>query len=215
MRANALAGVYAITDPSLHQDEAAFLAACEAAMKGGIRLLQYRHKGASFAHKRHLALALQQLSQTYQVPLIINDDMQLAYEVGAQGVHLGQGDGDPQQARTLLGPDAIIGVTCHHDLSLADKAIQQTASYVAFGRFFASSTKPQAPAAPLAILSQARQRFPHTTLVAIGGITTENATQVLDAGAHTLAVAHGLFSAHDIEQQAQTFVALTQTTKRT
>lgn len=202
-------GVYAITEPSLHANTSAMISACEAAMQGGIRWLQYRHKNALYEDKLAIAQALQKLSQTYQVPLMINDDMQLARAVGAAGVHLGQEDGCVAEARALLGEQAIIGVTCHHHLSLAHQAIKDGASYVAFGRFFASTTKPNAVAAPLSALTDASQAFAHT-LVAIGGINQYNAAQVISAGAHMIAVAHGLFAAADITAEARKLAALAQ-----
>lgn len=211
MSDNIIRGVYAVTEPSLHQDTNALVRACEEAMKGGIRWLQYRHKQASFQEKLAIANALQALAADYKVPLIINDDMELALQVGAAGVHLGQGDGSAADARTLLGPCAIIGVTCHHDLALAEQAIDDGANYVAFGRFFTSATKPQAPAAPLAVLSEARQTFQRTTIVAIGGIDETNVSHTIHAGAHMIAVAHNLFAATNITAQAQKLAALIQT----
>lgn len=202
-------GVYAITEPSLHANTSAMIEACEAAMQGGIRWLQYRHKNAPYSDKLATALALQKLSHAYQVPLIINDDMQLALNVGAAGVHLGQEDGCPAKARALLGEQAIIGVTCHHHLSLAHQAIKDGANYVAFGRFFASTTKPNAVAAPLSVLTDANKIFSQT-LVAIGGIDQHNAAQVIGAGAHMIAVAHGLFAATDITAEARKLAALAQ-----
>lgn len=179
-------------------------------MQGGIRWLQYRHKNTTTDEKLIIAAQLQKLAEQYRVPLIINDDMQLAHQVGAAGVHLGQNDGSPAAARKLLGPNAIIGVTCHHDLSLAKQAIDGSADYVAFGRFFASATKPQASAAPLEVLSTAQQTFKNTTIVAIGGINDTNAAQVIQAGAHIIAVANSLFAAADISTQARNLVAQTQ-----
>lgn len=211
MNPKARSGVYAITAPNLHHNIDALLAACEAAMKGGIGWLQYRHKDVTPEEKHAIAIKLQALAEKYQVPLIINDDMQLAHQVGAAGVHLGQDDGSPAAARALLGPKAIIGVTCHQDLSLAKQAIEDGANYVAFGRFFASTTKPQAPPASLEVLSSARQVFDNATIVAIGGINEVNAQQAIQAGAHMIAVAHSLFAAADISAQARNLVALTQT----
>ena len=211
MRPKIRHGVYAITEPSLHRDATEFIGACEAAMQGGICWLQYRHKNATPDQKRIIATELQQLAEKYQVPLIINDDMHLAHQVGTAGVHLGQGDGSPAAARKLLGPNAIIGVTCHHDLSLARQAINDGANYVAFGRFFTSATKPQAPSAPLEVLTKAQQTFNDTIIVAIGGINETNANQVIQAGAHIIAVANSLFAAADIETQARNLAAQTQT----
>ena len=127
---------------------------------------------------------------------------------GPDGVHLGQDDVSPILAREHLGAKAIVGVTCHASLDLAQQAIKQGANYVAFGRFFPSNTKPDAPPAPLSLLTAARDVCEPTPVVAIGGITLENGAQVLAAGADTLAVSHSLFAAADIKRQAQAFIAL-------
>ena len=118
---------------------------------------------------------------------------------------MGQGDGDVKAARDLLGAQAIIGVTCHDSLTLAEKAISEGASYIAFGRFFSSATKPDARSATLPLLTVAKQQFPNNMIVAIGGITLENANQALDAGADMIAVCHNLFSADNIEMQTTLF----------
>ncbi|HCW88502.1 MAG TPA: thiamine phosphate synthase, partial [Marinobacter sp.] len=126
------------------------------------------------------------------VPLIINDDPHLARRCGADGVHLGQQDSDPLAARRLLGDSALLGITCHGQLALAEKACTDGADYLAFGRFYPSGTKPEAPEAEPGILGQARQfRLPVT---AIGGININNAEPLILAGADLLAVIGGLFS---------------------
>jgi thiamine-phosphate pyrophosphorylase len=148
------------------------------------------------------------LCREHGAELIINDDVHLALSVGAHGVHLGQDDMPPQEARKLLGPKATIGVTCHADLDLAHTAVQAGANYVAFGRFFPSTTKPDAPPAPLELLIQARQML-DVPIVAIGGITLDNAQSVLASGADWLAVSHSLFSAPNIETRTRAFIAHT------
>lgn len=196
--------VYAITDSLLLPDEKLF-SFVEAALKGGCRWVQYRDK-SKVDHKRfYESTRLLEICNRYQASLIINDDPTLAKKIGAQGVHLGQGDGDVKTARALLGSQAIIGVTCHNSLDLAQKAIDDGASYIAFGRFFSSNTKPDAQMASIDLLITARQRFPDTKIVAIGGITPENARMILDAGADKIAVCHALFSAQDIEAQTKRF----------
>lgn len=179
----------------------------QAALKGGCTFVQYRDKSNNDERRLKDASRLLNLCNQYNANLIINDDVQLAHTIHAQGVHLGQGDGDVKAARALLGSQAIIGVTCHDSLELAQKAIADGASYIAFGRFFPSNTKPGARPAPLDLLTQARVKFPNTTIAAIGGITTENAQQVLAAGADLIAVCHSLFAADDIEKQARLFTA--------
>ncbi len=138
------------------------------------------------------------------MPLIINDDVELAATVGAAGVHLGRDDGDPVAARTRLGPDAIIGVSCYDRLDLAQAATRAGASYCAFGSFFHSSVKPNAVRATPDLLSRARRHIP-VPLVAIGGITPQNAGLLIAAGADLLAVITGVFAAPNITAAAQAF----------
>lgn len=199
--------LYAITDSNLLASEKLF-SGVEATLKGGCDWIQYRDKSQDEIKRLSESTQLLQLCNRYSASLIINDDAHLAKTIGAQGVHLGQGDGDVKQARELLGANAIIGVTCHNSLDLAQKAIEDGASYIAFGRFFTSNTKPDAQGASLDLLIQARKQFPKIKIVAIGGISIENARIVLDAGADKIAVCHGLFSAQDIEAQAKRFIGL-------
>lgn len=180
----------------------------EAALKGGCKFVQYRDKSQHPEQRLNDATILLKLCNQYKANLIINDDVQLAHQISAQGVHLGQGDGDVKTARALLGNSAIIGVTCHDSLAFAEKAIADGASYIAFGRFFSSNTKPDARPAQLSLLTEAKKQFPTTLIVAIGGITTDNAKRVLTAGANMIAVCHSLFAANDIEAQAKSFNTL-------
>lgn len=198
--------LYAITDSHLMPGKK-LITGVTAALEGGCRLVQYRDK--SLDHQRRLAESLELLAvcRAYDARLIINDDLQLAKTINAHGVHLGQGDGDPRAARALLGDDAVIGVTCHASLALARQAIKNGASYVAFGRFFASNTKPDAPPAPLSLLNEARRELGDIPIVAIGGITLANAPRILTAGADMLAISHNLFAAENIKLRAQAFCA--------
>lgn len=198
--------LYAITDGRLLPGEKLF-SGVAAALDGGCRWVQYRDKSGDVQKRLCEAAKLMELCVAAGAQLIINDDPQLAFQLGA-GVHLGQGDADPAQARELLGPEAIIGVTCHDSLAFAQKAVEQGASYLAFGRFFPSNTKPDAPPAPLSLLNEVRQRWPHHTLVAIGGIHLGNGEEVLAAGADMLAVSEGLFAAEDIRERSRAFAAL-------
>ncbi|GGY81136.1 thiamine-phosphate synthase [Cellvibrio zantedeschiae] len=197
--------LYAITDSTLMPGEALFTGV-ESALKGGCMLVQYRDKSNDAAKRLHDATHLLNVCNQYNAQLIINDDVQLAHQIKAHGVHLGQGDGDVKAARTLLGEAAVIGVTCHNSLALAEKAIADGATYIAFGRFFSSNTKPDARPAPLGLLTEAKKQFPNTMIAAIGGITHENAASVTDAGANLIAVCHSLFAAQDIEAQAKLFI---------
>ncbi|WP_372636991.1 thiamine phosphate synthase [Alcanivorax jadensis] len=202
-------GLYAITDPTLIPDRQ-LLPAAEAALRGGARLLQYRDKTASSAQRRQRASQLQALCRKHSALFLVNDDPTLAADIDADGVHIGQSDGGIARARQLLGPDKIIGVTCHSNLILAEQAADAGADYVAFGRFFPSRTKPQAPPADPLILDQARQRLT-IPLVAIGGVDADNGCQLLAQGADALAVIHALFShqsPEQIEQAARRLAAL-------
>lgn len=199
--------LYAITDSQLLPGDQLFTAVA-AALKGGCKLVQYRDKTSDKVRRSFEARNLLALCNQYQAQLLINDDVELAKEVGAHGVHLGQGDTNPVAARIILGNRAIIGVTCHDSLTLAQQAIKDSANYIAFGRFFPSSTKPNARPAPISLIGEARQQFSAIPIVVIGGITLENGKQLLDAGADMLAVCHSLFAADDIIAQAKKFTEL-------
>ncbi len=205
----AVHGLYAITDPHLTPDER-LLPAAEAALFGGARLLQYRDKTASQDQRRRRASQLRGLCHEYDALFIVNDDPVLAAEVGADGVHIGQSDGGIAAARALLGDQRIIGVTCHGDLALARSAADAGADYLAMGRFFASRTKPQAPPAAITSLEQACREF-HLPVVAIGGVNADNAPQLIQAGAASVAVIEALFGHSDpadIEAAARRISAL-------
>ncbi|MFJ4391737.1 thiamine phosphate synthase [Pseudomonas soli] len=202
-----LRGLYAITDSQLLAGR--FLSHVEAALEGGVRLLQYRDKSDDTAHRLREAEALKTLCERYGTELIINDDAELAARLGV-GVHLGQTDGPLTPARALLGRQAIIGSTCHANLELAQQAAEEGASYVAFGRFFNSVTKPGAPAASVELLEQARAQV-KLPIAVIGGITLDNAAPLVAHGADLLAVIHGLFgadSAQEVTRRARAFNAL-------
>lgn len=197
--------LYAIADTAALAER--LIPAAEAALRGGVRWLQYRDKSGDQARRLREATELRALCLHHGARLIINDDPALALRVQADGVHLGQTDGDPAEARQRLGSRAIIGVTCHDSIALAQHAKRAGASYVAFGRFFPSRTKPDAPPAPADLLTRARATV-GLPIVAIGGITLENGASLLEAGADWLAVSHDLFSAPDIERRARTYLTL-------
>lgn len=202
-----LRGLYAITDSQLLAGR--FLSHVEAALEGGVCLLQYRDKSDDAARRLREAEALMKLCERYGTGLVINDDAELAARLGV-GVHLGQTDGPLTPARALLGRQAIIGSTCHASLDLAAQAAQEGASYVAFGRFFNSVTKPGAPAANLELLEQARAQV-KLPIAVIGGVTLDNAAPLIAHGADLLAVIHGLFgadSAQEVTRRARAFNAL-------
>ena len=201
----AIRGLYAITPDEL--DTAQLLSRARLALQGGARVLQYRNKQAVRELKLEQAMALRELAREFAVPLIINDDAVLALEVDAEGVHLGKADGSVSAARKLLGADKMIGVSCYNRINLAHEAEKQGADYVAFGAFFASSIKPAAPVATIALLHEARREL-DLPIVAIGGITAENGRQLLDAGADALAVISALFAAEDVLRSARRFANL-------
>ena len=198
-------GLYAITPDEA--DTAELERKVRLALSGGARLLQYRNKAATAELKLEQAMALRELTREFSAPLIINDDALLARQVDADGVHLGEADGSLVEARTLLGSDRLIGLSCYNRPELAYQAVQQGADYVAFGSFFASSVKPGAVTAAPELLRQVRREIA-IPLVAIGGITAENGAQLLQAGADALAVISAIFSAGDIQYAARQFASL-------
>jgi thiamine-phosphate pyrophosphorylase len=199
-------GLYAVTREG-YPNAAALAEAVAAAIRGGAVAVQYRAKAA--ADPLAEADRLLAVCRAAAVPLIVNDDVALARRIGADGVHLGQGDLSPTEARRLLGPEAIIGVSCYDSADLAVRAEAEGADYAAFGRFFPSKTKPAASCARLETLALAKQRL-HIPLVAIGGVTPDNGGLLRQAGADLLAVVEGVFGGDDPEAAARRFAALFQ-----
>ncbi|MBS0589689.1 MAG: thiamine phosphate synthase [Proteobacteria bacterium] len=195
-------GLYAITDGP--RDDLLTVAA--AALRGGATLLQYRDKTDDSARRLHEAVALRELCAHHAVPLIVNDDIELAHAVGAAGVHLGADDGEVAAARARLGASAIIGVSCYDSLVLARQLAAAGADYLAFGAFFPSSTKPHARCATPSLLREAKPLG--VPLVAIGGITSDNAPPLLVAGADFLAAVSAVFAKSDPESAARKFTNL-------
>lgn len=200
-------GLYAITAGP----RADFIDACAAAIEGGAAILQYRDKTSDHARRRNEARELTALCAHRSVPLLINDDVELAAQVGASGVHLGRDDADIDTARKLLGREAIIGVSCYDSLQRARDLAAAGADYLAFGAFFASPTKPNARHATPDLLRAARVLG--KPLVAIGGVTPDNATTLIDAGADFVAAISGVFAAADIETAARRYAQLFHTGK--
>ena len=199
-------GLYAVTDSRLIASKR-LADQVSQAIDGGAVLIQYREKLRTGKERDHTARALTALCHKRNIPLIINDDIELAAACGAAGVHLGRDDAPVSQARERLGPGAIIGVSCYDRLDRARAAVGAGASYVAFGRFFPSTNKPDAvPAAP-DLLTRARREI-RLPIVAIGGITPENGAELVRAGADLLAVIHGIFGRPDIRAAARAYTAL-------
>lgn len=198
-------GLYAVT-PDI-ADTSELLTMVEAAVAGGACLLQYRNKAASAALRLKQARALLALCRNYRVPLIVNDDLELAAALNADGLHLGAEDGSLAEARSRLGPGKLLGASCYDQLDNALSAAREGVDYVAFGSFFSSGVKPGAAHAPITLLQEAKRELA-LPLVAIGGITPENAPQLIAAGADSVAVISALFGAPDIRAAAYRFNAL-------
>lgn len=188
-------GLYALTDPDL-LPEAVLAARVAAAVRGGARIVQYRDKDADDATRLRRGRVVLDTCRAQGALCIVNDDVALAAALGADGVHLGRDDRDPAGARAVIGPERLIGVSCYDRLDLAEAAVAAGADYVAFGSVWPSSTKPGAVHAPLTLLTEAARRLP-LPVVAIGGITRDNAAATIAAGAHCVAVIRDLFEGSD------------------
>ncbi|MGZ5099388.1 MAG: thiamine phosphate synthase [Usitatibacter sp.] len=197
-------GLYAIT-PELADTEA-LAAKVAASLAGGAAMLQYRAKGASQSLALAQARRLADLCRERGVPFIVNDRVDLALAVRADGVHLGRDDIDVAAARAAF-PHGIVGVSCYADPQRARAAAAAGADYVAIGSVFASSTKPGAARAPLERLAEAKA-LSALPVVAIGGITADNAREAIDAGADTVAVIAAIFDAKDVRAASGAFARL-------
>jgi thiamine-phosphate pyrophosphorylase len=206
--AASLRGLYALTpDDNLLPRLSALV---ESALRGGVKWVQYRNKIAPPPLRRAQAAELLRICRAYGAKLIVNDDIWLAIEIGADGAHVGRNDlpgGSLVTARAALGSKRILGVSCYDDLARVDVAVEAGADYVAIGSLFPSESKPEATRATLETLTEAKQHF-RVPVVGIGGITTKNAQQVITAGADMIAVLSDLFDAMDIGKQAEKFQKL-------
>lgn len=202
---NKISGLYAITPDSL--DTEGLVEMVHKALKGGAKLIQYRNKSAGDLLRRLQVCHLLSLCKEYNVPLIINDHLDLAVETDADGVHLGKRDVSIIQARSSLGEEKIIGISCYNEIDLAVKAEEQGANYVAFGAFFPSITKPEAVTASLELLSMAKHQL-HVPIVTIGGITMANAHVLIRCGSSAIAVSNALFGNQDVQFIAKSFSEL-------
>ena len=200
----AISGLYAVTPDTA--DTALLESMTAAAIKGGARVVQYRNKTASPALRREQARGLLDVCNQLDAILLVNDHVDLAAEIDAHGAHIGGDDGSLEQARKHLGPDRIIGVSCYKELARANAAVEGSADYIAFGSFYASSVKPSAVRAPLSLLTSARAFG--VPVVAIGGITPENAEPLIAAGADAVAVISALYAVPDITAAARKFCQL-------
>jgi len=199
-------GLYAIADTH-YLDDARLVDAVTRAVDGGARVIQYRDKKHDAGTRLRQASELAGRCHQHGVLFIVNDDADLARRARADGVHLGREDLTVAQARELLGPRAVIGVSCYNELPRALAAEAAGADYVAFGRFFPSRTKPQAVPAGLDLLRDARRKL-RIPIVAIGGITPENGASLIAAGADALAVIEGVFGQTDVRAAAGRYAQL-------
>jgi thiamine-phosphate pyrophosphorylase len=200
-----LAGLYAVTPDTA--DTPRLLTAVEAALAGGAGALQYRNKSAGAELRRAQAKALLPLCRRHRVPLIINDHLELALELDADGLHIGGEDGSAAAARQRLGAGKILGVSCYGRIASALAAAEAGATYVAFGGFFPSKVKPGAARTPVDLLREAKRALA-LPVVAIGGITLVNAPSLIAAGADAVAVISALFEAPDVRAAARDFSTL-------
>ncbi|MDQ6974157.1 MAG: thiamine phosphate synthase [Mariprofundaceae bacterium] len=209
MRSN-VTGLYGILPADLPTKDLLFKA--ENALKGGLQILQFRDKKSGYKRALKRAAALRECTSVYGACLIINDSVQMAKEVGADGVHLGRDDVvNLADVREDVGENMLIGVTCRADAVFAKLALQQGADYVSFGAVFASQSKPDVPVLGLPRLQKARQMFPGVNICAIGGITLDNIAQVKQAGATSAAIISGLFDAKHIQEKTAALMQAWQT----
>lgn len=194
-------GLYVITGAE-YVDAGRLANAVQHAIIGGASAVQYRDKDSDASVRKREAAKLRDICRQHEVLFIVNDDVRLAADIGADGVHLGRDDATVEQARNILGPEAIIGASCYNLFGHARRAVEESADYVAFGSFFHSQTKPGATRADTQLLARARDEL-DTFVVAIGGITADNGLRLIRAGADMLAVCAGVFDHRDPEAAAR------------
>lgn len=200
-------GLYGITPE--WSDFNRLLDAVKQACKAGLPILQWRRKNTPFKLACVQAAQIAQYCKEYGTLFVINDDWRLALAVQADAVHLGRDDGDIQSIKKVLAESSLrIGVSCYNQLSLAKQAIALDVDYFAFGAVFPSSVKPNAVHAPFSLFNEAKTLFtqtPRQTMVAIGGITLDNAPSIIAAGADSIAVISGLFEQADVYNTCKAF----------
>ncbi len=201
-----LKGLYAITDEKLTPKET-MLRQVEAALAGGARIVQLRDKNSDDQELLGLATALRELCHSYNALFLVNDRVNLAREVGADGVHIGKTDTSYPEARRRLGPSAIIGVSCYNELERAVDAAKKGADYVAFGSFFPSPTKPEAVRASIDLIEKAKAKL-KVPICCIGGITSENVRELVAKGADMAAVISDLWKSQDVTAKARKYASV-------
>lgn len=205
MRSQEISGLYAIT-PDLENTND-LLNKVQQALEGRVQLIQYRNKLANEILRRKQAKLLLQLCREYGIPLIINDHLDLAIEIDADGLHVGQDDISVTKARNQFGQDKIIGASCYNNLDLAVQAEKEGADYVAFGAFFSSLTKPNTISVTMDLVDQAKKKI-SLPIVAIGGIKLANARTVIQGGCAAVAVCNDLFHTENIKATATQYSQL-------
>lgn len=204
-RVSGISGLYAITPDTTDTNQLCKMVG--RAISGGARFIQYRNKAASSQLRLAQSRAIYLLCKKYRVPLIVNDHLDLALEIDADGLHIGQSDTSIMEARDILGQDKIVGASCYNQLSLAVEAEKTEANYVAFGAFYPSVTKVDVVQASTSLLDEAREILT-IPIVAIGGINLNNAENLIAHGCDAIAVSQALFSAQDVRSAAQHFSRL-------
>ncbi len=202
-----LKGLYVITDNSLIKRNK-FIITVEKALKGGANIVQLREKNTEHEEVIYLGKELLNLANRYGIPLIINDSPEVAREVGAHGVHLGEHDCSINKARSILGKDLIIGVSCYGNIERGIHAVSQGASYLAFGTPYDTPTKPGRIPTPFSVLKEAKSIIKNVPIFAIGGITFDNARDVLNTGVDGIAVITSIFGSENPEDASRDFADL-------
>lgn len=200
-----ISGPYAIT-PDLNQTND-LLNKTRQVLEGGVKLVQYRNKSANESLRREQAKLLLSLCREHNALLIINDHLEIAIEIDADGVHVGKNDVPVSAAKNLLGHNKIVGTSCYNQLGLAKQAQKDGADYIAFGAFFSSLTKPNAVSVSISLVNQAQKAL-SIPIVGIGGIQLTNARTVIQSGCAAIAVCHDLFQAENIKATAEHYVQL-------
>lgn len=203
-----LTGLYVIADAACI-GTGEIITKTEEVLVAGVKIIQYRDKVNSQKDRYNIAEQLRKLTYEHECLLLINDDAQLTKSIDADGVHLGKDDISVKQARRQLGKNKIIGASCYTQIENAQAAINASADYIAFGSFYPSTTKPDAPRADIELITKTKNQY-DTPVCAIGGITSKNATKLLTAGADMIAVISAVFNASSPKQAVQEYLSLIQ-----
>jgi len=196
-----LCGFYVITDENLIPRDS-FIETVEKSIKGGADIIQLREKTSSTDDIIALGKALHRITKKYNVPLIINDYPEVAREIGAEGVHLGENDYSISSARQILGNNSIIGISCYNQLQRGINGVREGADYLTFGTPFYTTTKPDREPTKLKLLIEAKRLLKDLPIFAIGGINKENACSVLKTGIDGIAVITSVFGSTDPEKSS-------------